>query len=175
MTPKIKKIIAREGFVILGIIVVSCLIFLLSSIYPPVPKQSNIYDGLTSTEKSALKELTELREQFPEYDDLDNLTLAEKLAKKFSEYKQVYVSMKSINIKNKEKKVFDISTAKMATDSLGKRHLITPLIPKAELERRQVTKIRGTLFNTGFLCLIYGYPAYLLISFIVWMIKTIRG
>ena len=53
--------------------------------------------GVTKEELKSVHILMEFRSKYSEYDDLDNLTLAEKLANKYPKYDQVYKDFKRIN------------------------------------------------------------------------------
>ena len=93
----IKKLIAREGLIILGIVAMGCFVLLISSTYPPLPNTKSLYEGLSSAEKKSIEDLIKFRQLFPEYDDLDNLTLVQKLASKLPEYQDMFNGIKEIN------------------------------------------------------------------------------
>lgn len=184
---KIKKIIAREGLVIMGIIVIGCFILLISSVYPPIPKPKIIYieqkenidqdlskdalflsedelmsvQGLAQSEQDAIAKMVEFRKKYPEYDDLDNISLAEKLTKKYPEYQNVYKNIKSIYEKMKDKTdEFNFATAK----------------PSVLLSKKSdIYEKRGKISSIGFYFLLFTYPLYLIIRFIIWATKTLKG
>lgn len=172
MKLQIKKIIAREGLVVLGIIGASCLLLFISSVYPPIPK-SDIYGGFTQAERKSIGELMDFREKYPEYDDLNNLELAEKLANKYPGYQQIYKNIKSINERNKNQDRFDVSTAKppkndyYAEEIEGKRPPRDLLVELAETKRARIGDV-------GFHLLFIGYPVYLIIRFILWAVRTLK-
>lgn len=57
----INKVIAREGLILIGVILLSCLIFSISSIYPPYPKRPSldeIFKGETAEPRDLLAKPT---------------------------------------------------------------------------------------------------------------------
>jgi len=55
VTPRMKKIVAREGLIMIGVIVVSALIMKLSNFYPPIPE-------LSDTEKSIIENIKDINQ-----------------------------------------------------------------------------------------------------------------
>ena len=121
MNPKIKKIIAREGLIILGIILIGILIISTSWVYLPYYKRPP----------------TDL--------------LADKPTKDY------YAE--------------EIAGKKPSLDEIFKP---TPEEAITELNRR-VDARRSDASLIGFLFILFGYPIYLLIRFIIWSIKTLKG
>ena len=99
----VKRLIAREGLVILGVLFLGGLFLLSSLIYPPLPNVRNLYEGLSPFEKKSVEDFVKFRQLFPEYDDLDNLTLAQKLASKFPEYQDMFKGVKEISKRSADK------------------------------------------------------------------------
>lgn len=158
MSIKIKKLIAREGLIILSFIGLSLLIILTPDIYIK-RKPIDFLVGVTKQEDKSLEIIMNFRKKYPQYNDLDNLTLTERLARKYPEYVPVYQDLKKINERNKNKtNVFDVSTATT----------ITPSIEKIYIQKEKVKSF-------GFLLLFLGYPIYLLCRFIFWAVKTLRN
>ncbi|HAU1234310.1 TPA: hypothetical protein ACXHA5_000646 [Legionella pneumophila] len=166
MNIKIKKLIAREGLIILSFIGLSLLIILTPDLYIK-PKPIDLLAGVTKQEDKSIEKIMNFRKKYPEYNDLNNLTLAEKLANKYPEYVPVYQDIKKINERNKNKTdIFDVSTAN-PIDSSQSESEIDPRIEKIHVQKEKVK-------NFGFLLLLFGYPIYLLCRFIFWAVKTLR-
>lgn len=166
MSINIKKLIAREGLIILSFIGLSLLIILTPDLYIK-RKPIDLFAGVTKQEEKSIEKIMDFRKKYPQYNDFDNLTIAEKLANKFPEYGPVYEDIKKINERNKNKTdIFDVSTAKPIDFSqLGFE--IDPRIEKIHVQKEKVK-------NFGFLLLFFGYPIYLLCRFILWAVKTLR-
>jgi len=165
MRTEVKKLIAREGLVILGILVVGVLIYNLPSlIFSP---KSKIQDNGKVLKLSQV-ELGSLREKYPEYDDLGDLALAEKLAKKYPEYQSLYENIAYLE-------VIETLTRGQFDKARKEGFSIEEII---EFEKRRsidsFERKRGAFEDVGFFILFLGYPCYLLICFIVWAIKTLR-
>lgn len=178
MKDNTKRIVAREGLVILGIIGVGFLMLFLSTFYPPMPKTKDIYRNLSQQEKDSINGIMSFRKKYPEYDDLDNLLLAEKLSKKYPEYLPIYEGMKSIHEKNKSGNKFDISTAKPG-DLLDKEKSFyldgVSVVPTSfVIKEIRIEACRNNIAKFGGFTVIFGYPIYLLILFIVWAVRTLR-
>ena len=90
--------------------------------------------------------LKKFREKYPEYNDIDDLTLVTKLARKYPQYNDLLEKVKSMQ--NKE--VYRLSEVTNATE--------------------QQNKVR----NIGLFILLFGYPIYWLIRFIIWAIRTLK-
>jgi hypothetical protein len=161
----IKKLVAREGLIILSFLGISLLIILTPDLYIK-PKPIGLAPGVTQAEIKSIDTLMELRKEYPQYNDLDNLNLAQKIASKYPEYEAVHKDFLEISERNKDKpNVFDISTAK-PVQSTGETYRLDEIIKAGQ----QQEKVR----TVGFYFLILGYPVYLLVRFIVWAIRTLR-
>ncbi len=179
MTSRIKKIIAREGLIILSFVGISLLIILTPDLYIK-PKPIDLLAGVTSAEDKSIDTLMQFRNKYSQYNDLDNLTLAEKLASKYPEYEQVYKDFQKINERNKNKtNIFDVSTAKpdkrdyYAEEIEGKsspQYQGTYRLSEVEKAEQQKEKVK----TFGFNFFIFGYLAYLLVRFIFWAIRTLK-
>jgi len=88
--------------------------------------------------------LIDFRKKFPEYYDLDTLTLAQKLASKLPEYQDTYRTIKEISERT-DKQVSELVTSKVITDSDGHKDIVTPSMARTELERRDVVRFRKRL------------------------------
>jgi|GEM_PF-1741010 hypothetical protein len=158
MTPKTKKIIAREGLIIIGIIVVSVVLFIIGNIIPyEDPDQDTKYQYQFSTSKSSYTLNFErmfpidsiadkweafqfFRKDFPEdYADLGIINNASFIPKDF---KVEYLGIKNKNISNKAK---------------------------------ILNNIRDIVFGLAIFVGLLTYPLYWLIRFIIWAVKTLKG
>jgi len=197
MTNQFKRIIAREGLVLLGIVGIGCVIMMTPETYikpkPIMASQTellvirNYASSLQGDERQsfidkfnsikdddskisilasrisqltmeaiplkpwekyqALAEVQKFREKYPEYNDIDDLTLVTKLARKYPQYNDLLEKVKSMQ--NKE--VYHLSEATNATE--------------------QQNKVR----NIGLIIFLLGYPVYLLVKFIIWAVKTLKS
>ena len=143
----IKKIIAREGLILLGVLLVACVIFFISSIYPPHFKL------VKTTSKEAYT-----REQF---DVLNHGGLTNEQIVKL--WKGQYPADITKKIENKEA-LTDEDVA--AIDRIDEA--------RAELDRRTEEK-RGSIRWNGLLVLFIAYVFYLIpIRFSIWAIRTLK-
>lgn len=99
MSINLKKLIAREGLIILSFIGLSLLIILTPDLYIK-RKPIDLFAGVTKQEEKSIEKIMDFRKKYPQYNDFDNLKLAEKLANKFPEYGPVYEDIKKINERN---------------------------------------------------------------------------
>ncbi|MCX5709663.1 MAG: hypothetical protein NT088_02905 [Candidatus Omnitrophica bacterium] len=106
--------------------------------------------GFSQKEQEALKELRVIREKYPEYKDLDDVTLVSKLGQRFPQYQSVSQVITSITHPAIVRKKTNISTK-----------IIASITPKM-----------GSL---GVFILILGYPLYLLFRFILWAKRTLKA
>lgn len=106
--------------------------------------------GFSQQEQNALKELRVIREKYPEYKDLDDVTLLSKLGRRFPQYQSVSQAITSITHPAIVRKKTSISTK-----------IIKSITPKVS--------------SLGIFILILGYPLYLLLRFILWSTKTLKG
>lgn len=157
----IKRIIAREGLVILGILAISsALIWGPDYIIPSRPSYDLLptLNNLNTAPKDmsdAIGKIMELREKYPQYDDLTNMELVSKIAKKYPAWQNVDTVMQRINEDSQKKPVsFNFATAK-----------------PVKINRLKLSKQISTV---GDKILIFTYPFYLLIRFIFWAINTLR-
>ncbi len=157
----IKKLIAREGLIILGISGLSVFLMwgssqinkpiLLSSVVAPLDDVK----WFATDETEAINKIVDLRKKYHQYDDLTNIELAERMAKKYPDWQSVFEVMQKINKESLEKNhEFNYATSKPAK------------INRSRLEEK--------LYNLGWVALLFGYPIYLLICFIIWAIKVVK-
>jgi hypothetical protein len=156
MNKNLKKIIAREGLVILGIIGISCLIFLISDKYPLYKFDPNISSKITY---------------------LDN----EETRVKFEDGTMIEFETKPSpqDIQEAYSKAVGSKPSTLTSeqfDKLKKSGFTSEQIVSFELKRQteKRLKIKKDLSSLGFLILFLGYPIYLLIRFIIWAIKVLR-
>jgi len=115
----IKRIIAKEGLIILGIIGVGCILITTPELYikpKPIRETKNLEQGQIYT--------------------------TEKNAKPWEIWQEEKVKP--------EHKIFRLSEVEKACERQEKIRFI------------------------GFIILLFGYPAYLLVRFIIWAIKTLK-
>ena len=155
MNTKNKKMIAREGLIILGIIASSLFLTIVSK---QINRPINVlpledWVDAPQDENDAINKILDLREKYPQYNDLTNIELAERMAKKYPDWENTYKVMQRINEESKNLK-YNYATSK-----------------PAKIKRSKLSEQLSTL--SGWV-LIFGYPIYLLIRFIIWSIRTLR-
>ncbi len=104
--------------------------------------------GFTQSEMGAVKELNSFRKQYPQYNDLDDLTLTEKLSKKYPQHDEMFKTIKSIL----------------------KPERVRPKV--SNMVRFSIALLSATE-NFGYFLLFLGYPIYLIIRFIIWAVRTL--
>lgn len=155
MSLKTKKIIAREGLIIVGIIILSILLTIVSKQINRPMRILPLDDWVESPqdETDAINKILDLREKYPQYNDLTNMELAKRMAKKYPDWENVYKVIQRINEESKNLK-YNYATSK-----------------PAKIKRSKLSEQVSTL---SYWILIFGYPLYLLIRFILWAIKTLK-
>ncbi len=146
----IKKTIAREGLVILGIIAVGGLIILLSFVFPPYPAPINSKFDITTA-----KPVENTRDYYAE----------EIEGKKSSQY--LSETDKSNQDSNEWVDVPVDTAKKVVTDLLTKKSYRL-----SDIER--MNRGQQNINNAGFFIIFLGYPVYLIIRFITWSIRILR-
>ena len=154
---RIKRLIAREGLIVLGIITSSILLIFASS---QVNRRLRVLplDNWTTApedESEAISKIRELRSRYPEYDDQTNLELSERMARKYPEWQGVHQVMQRIN-----------------EESIRKKHKYNYALSRPRKITRQEFSERLSVL--GFQVLYFGYPIYLLVRFVVWAIAVLR-
>jgi hypothetical protein len=146
---RIKRIVAREGLILLGILGASCLLFFISSIYPPYFKPP----------KTTPKKEVYTREQF---DVLDNggLTVEQIARLSMGQYPV------DVTAKIEAKKALTDEDIKTIDRIDGSR---------AELDRRTEAK-RNRIRWGGLQFILVIYALYLIpIRFSIWAVKTLKS
>jgi uncharacterized membrane protein YiaA len=153
-----KKIIAREGLIILGIVVFSIGLIVVSK---PIANNSvrllplDDWELSPPDESDAINKIIELRKEYPEYNNLSNMELAKRMAEKHPDWVTVNAVMQRIN-----------------KESIEKHHEYNYATAKPPRMRRE--KLAEYISSLGYWILIFVYPLYWLVRFSIWAIKTLR-
>ena len=113
------------------------------------------WEGVPEEESEAIDKILKFREKYPKHNDLTNLELSEKMAKEYPEWQKVYEIVQRIAKKAQEK---------------GYEYNYAQSKPSSKMTR---SKTADVLDNLNFVLLLFGYPFYLLIRFIIWAIRTL--
>ena len=195
----IKKIIAREGLILLGVVALGCLIFFVSSVYPPqvksiktTPKkkvytreQFNILDnsGLTVEQIARLNDgeyptgITKRIEESLASPQANKAPVPIRIEQATDEDAPIDL-LTEIKVRNKntgERRVYSRSDLAGTPGLTGIKEEIDLIDEaRAELDRRTEEKRAGMRWK-GILFLFIGYTLYLMpIKFFIWAIRTLR-
>lgn len=155
MTDKTKKIIAREGLVIVGVILLSCVVFLSNLIYKKlviVPMISYKVENLDNGKRLF------------KFVDGTELTLGAGGEPSLREIESAYVVMTSASPSASPH--WNSEQAKKA--GWAKKDIEI-------LERRRFLETLGNiLWVSGFYIILFGYPVCIFTRFIIWAVKMLR-
>jgi hypothetical protein len=180
----IKKLVAREGLILLSILLTSGALFVLGEYLhdkiqsdkiktaianaPSAQEDLSSYSNeelikivvFTVEEIKALKALDNYREKYSKEKGLDNLTLATQLANQYTEYQDILTNSKTADkkIRGETKRIINID-----------EFAATP--PQKGIN---LNSISSAMTFCSFYLFILGYPIYLSIHFVLWAIKTLK-
>jgi len=151
-----RKLVAKQGLIIL-VIIFSGLFVMKTGGYLydhfSAKEAPRIEVSLTDDEEKAMDVIRDFRKKYPQYKYLNDITLATELAKTFSMYEGIDEKARSYLLKNK----------------------------KAEDKARRVNhgfkKAAKRYFlvrEAGKYIIIFGYPCYLVIIFMLWAARTLK-
>ena len=107
----------------------------------------------TAEEREALDSIQTFRETYPKFSQLNNLTLATELSKKFRAYETTLFNVEKYELKK-------VAAVRSYKDSENKNNFLIAL--------------SGGLKTLGSILLIFGIPVYLAVWFFFWCFKTLR-
>lgn len=157
MNKVIKRVIAREGLILLGIVLISSTCIFISAYFInkyPEPNYNVSDEEFLSAEGLTLEEIAltlvnkKFRDDHPEFKDVGFLELFPIIKKRFPEY--IYPE-----------------------NALEVRQNILKKFAKIETKKKLNNIFRG-INDFGYKFLLLAYPIYLLISFIFWAIRTLK-
>ena len=160
----VKRVIAREGLVVIGFVVLSAVLIFISDHFPPLPKEAHgkylvstegDHHYLVPAENPANKNKNEIASESTKTE----IELAKEELSKREFAKQELAKKKALTYEE---------FLKLRREG----HSIEALVDTIDVT--QLVRVQNRIRNFGFFLLFAGYPFYLLIRFIFWAIGTLK-
>lgn len=160
MSTALKKVIAREGLVMLGIVAAFFVMLGFAKLIHQ-PKTLTDFDiaggGFVVSpqdESDAINLILDFRKKYPQYNDKNNLEITERMSSTSADWKKAHEVMQRIDKESIEK--YQYNFAKSKPGKINSKVL------------------SGWVSNFANWFLLFSYPIYLLIRFIFWAIRTVK-
>lgn len=166
MNKPLKKIIAREGLIIAGIIVSGLIVIVLSGrlrgyFYEKISySEIKWVDYYPEPEGDSFERLKNLRIYDPQFNNLDDEAFINKLIEIKPHLKEIFNKIKKdiVDFKTKNKPV--------------KKAIYEQ---KRDEQSAKLFDVFTSIENYSFIYLFFAYPIYLLVRFIIWAVKALKS
>lgn len=172
----IKRIIAREGLIILALAAVAYIFSFMgmmldsqlprdrSDISPLLIMAWMTQENWPSNQQEAVEESMRLRNMYPEYNELDNLNFAKSMAERWQHNYLVFESLKA-----------NSNLSKSYEEAVNYKPKIKSAISVEEQNNQKRMRFFADILNSFSVFILYwGFPVYLVIRFIIWALRILR-